>query len=90
MRVHYARKKPVTVMVTDPVTPENKAEIMAWADNTWEPYFEDSGYAFTIDTIDGEFYVGYGDRVIKGTAGEFYKIDGEIFLATYDLPVPHG
>lgn len=91
MRVHYATKKPLTVEVTDPVTPENMEEIKDWVKaDTWYPYFPDSDYAFTIETLEGEMYVSWGDRIVRGTMGEYWPIKPEAFAASYDMPVPHG
>lgn len=87
MRTYYATKKPVTVMVTEPVTHENVEEIRDWIGaETHLPYFGDADYAFTIDTLEGEMYVSWGDRIIKGVHGEFYAIKPDIFLASYDCP----
>lgn len=56
--------------ISDPVTPENRDEIMAWIQGPSVdlPYNEDAGYAFTITDDDCGYdpdYVEYGDRVIR-------------------------
>ena len=78
--INLYRKRPVTVVVSDPITVSNRDEIRAWCNGR-----EATGeYALTVPTLEGDHLASFGDRVICGVGGEFYPIKPGIFEATYE------
>lgn len=42
-------------------------------------------YEATIPTLEGNHTASNGDWIVRGVAGEFYPVKGDIFTQTYDL-----
>jgi hypothetical protein len=83
MKIGRYRKRPVEV---DAVLFENPLED-AWAIAEWcggeVCYSEPRGYWIEIPTLEGTMEASVGDRVVRGTRGEFYPVKPEPFVDTF-------
>lgn len=44
----------------------------------------DDNAVMAITTLEGVFYAGDGDWIVKGVMGDFYPLSGDVFDATYE------
>lgn len=86
MPVKKVRKRPVEALAIL-WTGDNADEIMEWASGEFRPIFADgSGYSAEVYDIlhDTWIKMRVGDRVIRGTEGEYYPIQPEAFAKIYE------
>jgi hypothetical protein len=90
MRVTRVRKRPVTVDAAPwDGTVAGATAVIDWvlANGGTARYHDESepgGCAIAIDTLEGTMTALPGSWVIRGVAGEFHPVRGDIFERTYD------
>lgn len=81
------RKKPIVVDAVQ-VTKDNWSEVKNWcAGKDWRNNrrtLEIDYIVFTIQTLEGNMAVQWGDYIIQGVKGEFYPCKPDIFKKTYE------
>jgi hypothetical protein len=77
------RKRPVTVEVMGPLTPDNVVEVQSWCGGTIGTFYREP-VALLIPTLEGLMEARFGDYIIKGVKGEFYPCKPDIFAVTYE------
>jgi hypothetical protein len=80
--VRVVRNKPLDVQAVM-VTQENLAQVHAWIESN-EHHAVLGNDQLIIQTMEGPFTVRYGDHVVRGIEGEFYRCDPSIYKQSYD------
>lgn len=76
-------KKPVVVQAIQ-FDGSNHQEILEWISFCGgHAEYNDFRKTIAVTTIDSTGYVGIGDFVVKGTRGEFYSVNYDLFADLY-------
>ena len=90
---HQYRKKPVVIdafqMTEETVKFTNRWPLWLLTaytkpNNSEGSMFMDRGGNLSIQTLEGNHKVSWGDYIIQGIQGELYACKPDIFVATYD------
>lgn len=81
------RSLPVEIEISDPIDRDNREAILAWieAGNYGAISLPDGPVAaMVVYTDSGHHDAQWGDRIAKGTLGEFYVMKPAVFDAKYE------
>lgn len=77
----YYRKKPIPVEARQ-YTGDNFLELHDWSNGNVEHSIDDD--STLVYSLEGPMWFNEGDYIIKGTRGEFYPCQKDIFEETYE------
>jgi hypothetical protein len=86
--VRAVRKKPMNVQAVL-VTEESLAKVVDWIEANGHHAVLGNDQLI-IQTLEGPFVCRYGDTVMRGIEGEFYRCDPSIYEKSYDDLGPAG
>lgn len=79
------RSKPVVIEAVEWTgTDESWASVVAMVGNSGDAIFRNPDETLAIETLEGRMRASLGDRIIKGTRGEFYPCKPDVFATKYE------